>query len=137
MVASRAFHLTRIDIPFMLGTIWTDDRRKAIWSGFGTHLVIGWIFAFIYAAAFEDAKFASWWFGSLIGLVHGFFVLTAGMTVVASIHPRMASEDRGPEPTRMLEPPGFFVSNYGRRTPIATLIAHLIYGGILGGFYHV
>ena len=33
-----------------------------------------------------------------------------------------------------LEPPGFLMTNYGRRTPIVVLIAHVVYGAIVGGF---
>jgi hypothetical protein len=49
----------------------------------------------------------------------------------------MASEYQGPEPTRNLEPPGFLALNYGRRTPIFSLVAHTVYGIILGAFYHL
>ena len=49
----------------------------------------------------------------------------------------MASEQRGPTPTRLLEPPGFLGLNYGERTPISVMLAHLVYGGILGAFYRV
>jgi hypothetical protein len=49
----------------------------------------------------------------------------------------MASEQRGPEPTRELEPPGFMALNYGRQTPLITILAHLVYGGILGAFYQL
>lgn len=136
LVAARAFHLTRMDIPFLLGTLWTDDRDKAKWTGSILHFIFGWIFAFIYALAFENTGIKTWWFGTLIGFVHAMFVLSTGMSIVESIHPRMATEERGPEPTRMLEPPGFMVLNYGRGTPLATLIAHMIYGAILGFFYN-
>jgi hypothetical protein len=27
--------------------------------------------------------------------------------------------------------------NYGRRTPITVIVAHLLYGGILGAFYRM
>jgi len=37
----------------------------------------------------------------------------------------MASEQRGPEPTRALEPPGVLALNYGRQTPVVTLVAHV------------
>ncbi|HEV2073099.1 MAG TPA: hypothetical protein VGR29_05595, partial [Thermomicrobiales bacterium] len=42
-----------------------------------------------------------------------------------------------PTPTRQLEPPGFFALHYGRRTPISVILAHLLYGGILGAFYRL
>ena len=75
--------------------------------------------------------------GAAIGLVHGLFVLVAPMPVLPAMHPRMAAEQHGPTPTKQLEPPGFLALNYGRRTPLSVVLAHLVYGGILGAFYQV
>jgi hypothetical protein len=33
----------------------------------------------------------------------------------------------------LLEPPGFLLRNYGRQTPLATLVSHIVYGAIVGG----
>ena len=33
-----------------------------------------------------------------------------------------------------LEPLGFLLLNYGRQTPLTTIIAHIAYGAIVGGF---
>ena len=49
----------------------------------------------------------------------------------------MVSDSRGPEPTRLLEPPGFLVTNYGRWTPLVLLLAHALFGAVMGGFYRV
>jgi len=38
------------------------------------------------------------------------------------------------EETPLLEAPGFLLVNYGRRTAIGTLIGHIVYGAIVGGF---
>jgi hypothetical protein len=73
----------------------------------------------------------------VIGLVHALYVLVAAMPALPAMHPRMASEQDGPTPTRQLEPPGFMALNYGRRTPITVILAHLVYGGILGAFYRL
>ena len=54
-----------------------------------------------------------------------------------AMHPRMASEQDGPTPTKQLEPPGFMALNYGRRTPIAVILSHIVYGAILGAFYRL
>lgn len=51
LVLCRNLHLTRMDIPFLLGTIITGDRNRAKWSGFLLHLMFGFIFAFIYVWA--------------------------------------------------------------------------------------
>jgi len=137
MAGGQELGLTRMSLPYMLGTMATADRDRARLLGFGMHLVNGWLFAVIYAAAFESWGRATWWLGAGIGFVHAFFVLTAAMPVLPSLHPRMASEEQGPTPTRQLEPPGFLALHYGRRTPIAVVLAHLVFGAILGAFYHL
>jgi hypothetical protein len=136
MAASKPLGFTRMDLPFLLGTLFTSNRNKAPVYGFVIHLLIGWFFAIIYAAAFKSADVFTWWFGIAIGAVHGAFVLSAGLQLIAAFHPRMAQPYQGPTPTRQLEPPGFFALNYGRGTPLVTMLAHLIYGGVLGLFYH-
>ena len=133
--ASRPLGLTRMDLPFMLGTMFTPDRNKAPWIGFVSHLIMGWIFAFIYGAAFESSGLSNWWFGMAIGFVHAAFVLTVGLEIITFIHPRMASPYQGPTPTKQLEPPGFLALNYGKGTPLVTILAHLVYGTVLGMFY--
>ena len=137
LAGSQALGLTRMNIPFMLGTMATPDRDRAKVVGFGMHLVNGWLFAALYAAAFRSWRRASWWLGALIGLVHALFVLVVAMPLLPGLHPRMASEQRGPTPTRQLEPPGFLALNYGRRTPTSVVAAHLLYGAILGAFYRL
>jgi hypothetical protein len=136
MAASKPLGITRMDLPFILGTLFTPNRNKAPVYGFVTHLFIGWLFAFIYAFAFESAKIYTWWFGIVIGFVHGAFVLSAGLQIISAFHPRMAQPYQGPTPTKQLEPPGFFALNYGTGTPLVTMLAHLVYGGVLGIFYH-
>lgn len=134
MVSAKYIGLTRIDLPFMLGTLFTNGRDKAVLVGFITHVIMGWIFALVYAAAFASSGLHHWWFGAMIGFVHAAFVLTVGLQVLNAIHPRMARPHQGPTPTRQLEPPGFLALNYGKGTPIATFLAHLVYGTILGSF---
>ena len=136
MAASKPLGITRMDLPFILGTLATASRNKAPVYGFFIHLGIGWLFAFIYALAFEKAKIHNWWFGIAIGFVHGTFVLSAGLQIISAFHPRMAQPYQGPTPTKQLEPPGFFALNYGTGTPFTTLFAHLVYGAVLGLFYH-
>jgi hypothetical protein len=136
MSAAQGLGLSRMAIPFMLGTMVTPDRDRAPLFGFLLHLVNGWLFAFVYAFAFESWSRATWWLGAGIGLVHGLAVLVAVLPLVPGLHPRMASEHSGPQPTRALEPPGFMALNYGPRTPLVALLAHVVYGAILGAFYH-
>lgn len=137
MAAAQGLGLSRMSLPLMLGTLFTADHRRALLAGFALHFVNGWAVAFFYALVFEDRGRATWWLGAGGGLVHGLTVLIALMPILPAIHPRMASERRGPEPTKALEPPGFLALNYGSQTPAITLLAHVIYGGILGGCYRL
>lgn len=135
MAGSQGMRLTRMNLPYMLGTMFTPSRDRAKLVGFIVHLFNGWLFSLLYVAAFHALDRATWWLGAIIGLVHAAFVLTAGMRIVPGLHPRMASEQRGPTVTRQLEPPGFLALNYGVRTPIFLVLAHLVFGAIVGAFY--
>jgi hypothetical protein len=134
-IAAQSLGLTRIDIPFIVGTMFTADRDRAKFIGLVMHLINGWIFAFVYALFFQNVHLATWWFGALIGVMQGVVVIVAMLPLLPGVHPRMVSDSRGPEPTRLLEPPGFLATNYGRMTPVVTIIAHAIYGALLGAFY--
>jgi uncharacterized membrane protein YagU involved in acid resistance len=135
MAGSQGLRLTRMNLPYMLGSIFTPNRDRANLIGFGVHLVNGWIFSLAYIAAFHSWGRATWWAGAAVGLVQAIFVLTVLVSLLPSIHPRMASEQKGPTVTRQLEPPGFLALNYGYQTALSVVVAHLIYGAILGAFY--
>lgn len=135
MAVSQQAGWSRISIPFMLGTMFSSRRGRAMVAGFAVHFVLGCAFALLYVLAFESLDRATWWLGGLFGLFHGLFMLVVGVPFIASIHPRMASKHHGPTPTRQLEPPGFLALNYGRRTPMVSLLSHVLYGAILGAGY--
>ena len=84
---SQGLGLTRMNLPFMLGTMFTPDRDRAKLVGFGAHFINGWIFASVYAAAFESWRRVTWRLGVAIGLVHALFVLVAAMPVLPAMHP--------------------------------------------------
>ena len=135
--SAQEFGVTRIDVPLMLGTMFTPDRDRAKVYGTAVHFVNGWLFGTIYAAAFHTWGRAGALRGALVGLVHGMFVLVVVLPLLPGAHRRMASDFTGPQPTTDLEPPGFIALNYGRATPSLTLAAHIAYGAILGSFYKV
>jgi len=137
MSASQGLGLSRMGMPFILGTMVTTDRRRAPLYGALLHVAGGWAFAFTYAFLFEGLGRTGWWVGALVGLLHGLAVLLVLLPALPGLHPRMASETTGPEPTRGLEPPGFLALNYGRRTPAIALADHVAYGMILGAFYEL
>jgi hypothetical protein len=135
IILGQSLGFTRIDMPFIIGTMFSADRDRARIVGLVVHIVNGWIFAIVYALFFEALHRATWWLGAFAGLLQGLFVVVALLPVLPGIHPRMVSDFRGPEPTRLLEPPGFLATNYGRKTPLVTIAAHALYGLTLGAFY--
>jgi uncharacterized membrane protein YagU involved in acid resistance len=134
-IAAQSLGLTRIDIPFIIGTMFTANRDRARVIGLVVHLINGWVFAIGYGLFFESMHAATWWYGALLGTLQGMFIVVVALPALPGIHPRMVSDFHGPEPTRLLEPPGFFVTNYGAMTPFVLLFAHVVYGTMLGAFY--
>ena len=133
--AASALGLTRIDLPFLLGTAVTGDRIRAKALGYAMHFIVGLIFALIYFAIFGAIGHSGWWLGAIFGLVHGLFAATALVsTLLPLVHPRMATSLSAAGSSPLLEPPGFLMLNYGARTPLVTLVAHIAYGAIVGGF---
>src|SRR2546421_1154194 len=135
MEGGQFFRVTRMSLPFMLGTFVTENRTWAKVWGFVLHFADGIVFAIGYGLFFEVVNRSDWWLGAIAGALHGVFVLTVVIPLIPDVHRRMASEDEGPDPTPMLQPPGFLAVNYGPQTPIATVLAHVIYGAVLATFY--
>jgi hypothetical protein len=127
--------LTRMDLPFLLGTAFTSDRTRAKALGYLLHFGLGQAFAFAYFALFAAAGHSGWALGAGFGLAHGLFSTTALVTVLFPlIHPRMGTPYTPAGSSPLLEPPGFLMRNYGLRTPELTLLAHTAYGTLVGGF---
>jgi hypothetical protein len=126
---------TRIDMPFLLGTALTADRVRAKAAGYALHFVFGLLFALGYWVIFTVVGESGVLLGALLGLLHGLFAASALVNVLLPVvHPRMGTGFDAAGSSPMLEPPGFLLLNYGRRTPLVTLAAHVVYGAIVGGF---
>lgn len=125
--------LTRMDLAFLLGTTVTDNRRKAKAIGYAFHFMIGIVFALIYGAFFVVIGRSSWWLGALIGVVQALFTATVLVNVLLPVvHPRIGTPETAADEIALIEPPGFLMLNYGRNTFLITLLAHLVYGAIVG-----
>lgn len=133
--AANELKLTRIDLPFLLGTVFTDNRTHAKAIGYVLHFGFGQLFALGYYAVFVAIDQSGWWLGAIFGALHALFVGTALVNILLPlVHPRMGSPLTGAGDVALLEPPGFLLLNYGVQTPVATLLAHVAYGTIVGGF---
>jgi hypothetical protein len=143
METAQAARITRISIPFMLGAMVSERRATIRVAGFAMHLLNGLIFALGYALVFELLGRSDWWVGAAAGAIHGALALVILLPMLQDVHPRMAAENQGPDPTPMLQPdptpmlqpPGFLALNYGKRTPLVTVVAHIVYGAIVAAAY--
>jgi len=133
--AASELRLTRMDLPFLLGTAITGDRVRAKVVGYALHFAFGLAFALVYYGAFSAIGRSGWWLGAIFGLAHGAFAGTALVNIVLPlVHPRMATPVTAAPDVALLEPPGFLMLNYGIATPLVTIAGHIAYGAIVGGF---
>jgi hypothetical protein len=133
--AANELKLTRIDLPFLLGTALTANRTRAKAVGYVLHFLLGLLFALGYYAIFLAINRDGWWLGAIFGAAHGLFAGTALVNILLPlVHPRMGSPLTGAGTAALLEPPGFLMLNYGPQTPIVNLLGHVAYGTIVGGF---
>lgn len=90
--AASELRLTRVDRPFLLGTIVTADRLHAKAIGYLLHFLAGFGFALIYYAFFTAIGRSGWMIGALLGMVQAVFASTALVNVVLpTLHPRMGT----------------------------------------------
>jgi uncharacterized membrane protein YagU involved in acid resistance len=133
--AASELGLTRMDLPFLLGTAVTPDRARAKLIGYALHFVFGLVFALGYWAVFAATGVSGVWIGALLGLVHALFAGTALVSVMLHVvHPRVGTGFDAAGDAPLLEPPGFMLVNYGRQTQLAMIVAHIAYGAIVGAF---
>jgi hypothetical protein len=131
--AASELGFTRMDLPFLLGTVVTSRRVRAKAWGFALHLTIGIVFAVAYGAIFVAIGQSGIVFGGVLGALHAVFSGTTLVNVLLPIvHPRMGTSDSSAAETPLIEPPGFLMLNYGRNTFVVMLAAHIVYGAIIG-----
>jgi uncharacterized membrane protein YagU involved in acid resistance len=133
---AQQLHLTRMSIPFLLGTAFTPSRDRARVIGFLVHLVNGQLFALLYVAIFDATGAVTVLRGAALGLGHAAVVLLVIVPLLPSLHPRIAGIEQGPSGMRQLEPPGPFALHYGLSTPAMVVIAHVLFGMVIGWLYH-
>lgn len=135
MQGSQGLGLSRLSLPFLVGTLYTANRRWANIIGLLCYVIGGWLFALLYLIIFLRIGETGVWLGALLGLIHGLFLLVAILPLLPGVHPRIATEYDGPGDGSRLEPPGFMGLNYGYRTPLVTLVGHVVYGALLGALF--
>ncbi|MGH3403402.1 MAG: hypothetical protein ACRDRJ_13035 [Streptosporangiaceae bacterium] len=133
--AATELNLTRMDLPFLLGTVVTANRARAKAIGYAAHFGFGLVFALGYYGLFLAVGRHDWWLGALFGLGQSLFAGTFLVNVLLPVvHPRMGTPLSDVETVALLEPPGFMLRNYGVQTPVVSLAAHALYGTTIALF---
>ena len=136
--AAAELGLTRMDLALLLGTSVTENRRKARAFGYIFHFGLGVLFAEAYGEFFQIIGRSSWWIGALLGALQAIFTATVLVNVLLPVvHPRIATSDTAANEIALIEPPGFLMLNYGRRTFLVTLVAHIAFGACVGWIVHL
>ena len=131
--AAGELGVTRMDLPFLLGTSVSDNRRRAKVYGYVFHFSMGLAFAVLYGLCFAAIGRSGWWLGALVGALHALFTATVLVNVLLPlIHRRIGTPETASHEVALVEPPGFLMLNYGRNTFLVTLAAHIAYGAIVG-----
>ena len=121
----------------MLGTMFTPDRDRAKLYGFCVHLVNGWLFV-VRSTWPRSTRWrrATWWLGGADRRsCTRCSCSPSACAVLPGLHPRMASEQHGPDGRRgSSSRPDFSRSITACATPLVVLVAHVLYGTILGCF---
>ena len=126
---------TRMDIAFLLGTVFSGDRFRAKVIGYLLHFGTGLVFALLYALVLGALHRSGWLAGALLGALHALFFGTVVVNLLLPVvHPRMGSSLSASDSAPLIEPPGLMMLNYGRNTPVITLLAHMAYGALIGHF---
>jgi hypothetical protein len=136
--AAAELGVTRMDLPLLLGTVATENRRKARAIGYVFYFLLGVAFGEAYGEFFQIIGRSSWQLGALLGGLHAVFTTTVLIGVLLPVvHPRMATTDTAANEITLIEPPGFMLLNYGRNTFLVTLAAHIVYGALVGLIVHL
>ena len=117
-------------------------RRRWLWMGAGLAVAL-WThnYGLIYAAVLGLLMLArelrlpvlSWDGERLIRVADLRGVCLAVIVpLLPGVNPRLASARAGLSTEGRLEPPGPLARNYGVQTPVVTLVAHVVFGVVLG-----
>lgn len=127
MSMAPAMGLPRMEIPKMLGSMFVRDGGAANGLGLMLHLMMGVVFAIIYAIGFTALNAApTWYTGVLFASAH-WLVAMLVMGMMGSVHPRIREG--------VMSDIGVFMLKLGTMAPVGALMGHWIYGVVVAVVY--
>jgi hypothetical protein len=119
-----------MDMPRMLGLMFSGPENSSVVYALGAvmHLMMGIVFAVIYALVFEiTGADATWLWGAVLGAIHG-GVAGLAFGMMPMMHPRMGNG-------QVLAAPGMFGKNYAPMMPAGVIMLHMVFGLVVGILY--
>jgi hypothetical protein len=115
LLLPRWLGIGKIDVIPAVGALITGKAENALSIGYVIHFTSGIIFAYIYWGLLLSMKLpVVWWTFGLAGSIHGIIVMLLVCIAVMEHHPIARYHERGP------------------MTGLAQLIAHIVYGIVVG-----
>ncbi len=109
----------KIDVILAVGALITKNPDRAFSYGYVLHFLSGIVFAYIYWGLLTLLSLPIvWWTFGLAGFIHGIIVMLLVSIAVMEHHPVAKYHERGP------------------MTGVAQLLAHIIYGVVVGAIIH-
>ena len=111
----RLLGIGKIDVILAVGALVTHKPDKAFTYGYLLHFGSGIVFAYIYWALIKLLSLPVVWYTfAVAGFIHGIIVMLLVCIVVMEHHPIARFHERGP------------------MTGLAQLLAHILYGLVVG-----
>lgn len=129
----RAIGMTRMNFLEVLGTMLAPNAKSGTVYGLGlmAHLMASAAFGLLHAGLLHAldvtsvGQAAAW--DLAIGTVHGVIVLMVLPMILTAMHPLVRKQ--------AMEIPGVALTGFGRGTPVGSLMAHVVFGLVVGAVY--
>jgi Family of unknown function (DUF6789) len=119
LLLPRWLGIGKIDVIPAVGALITRKAENAFSIGYIVHFASGIVFAYIYWGLLLLMKMPlAWWAFAMAGCIHGIIVMLLVCITVMEHHPIARYHERGP------------------MTGLAQLIAHIVYGVVVGLIVH-
>jgi hypothetical protein len=119
LLLPRWLGMGKIDVIPAVGALITGKAENAFSIGYIVHFSSGIVFAYIYWGVLLLMKMPiTWWAFAMAGCIHGIVVMLLVSITVMEHHPMARYHERGP------------------MTGLAQLIAHIVYGVVVGLIVH-
>jgi len=129
----RAMGMTKMDLLRTLGSMMVPRGSDTVVYGLGlmVHAMMGAGFGMLHAGLLHgfdpSSTGAAAGISILIGAVHGMIVTAAMPTMLMMAHPLVKDGT--------MAAPGRVMTGFGKMTPMGMVMAHVVYGLVLGAIY--